>query len=389
MRQAGADVLSLALIDARNHSLHVAGRIDASLEACADVAAASRARGMLAQRVAQHGLRVSQWCDVAWPVSGTQHMCDVNLALLHALEGTLERLAATQPCDRALAPFRAALEIEDRLGQDLIRIANRWANSWAESKGSLPSDAAQVWGTDWPAPHALTPRQPVFLPGRRWTLGESPGALDGSVGGFAWSNERHHTSVQVPAFNIDAQPVSWAQFVEFVADGGYDRPECWSDEGWTWLQAAQGQALGRRAPLHVEHLGVASGAVMQRSFGRLTRRAGTHSAMHLNWFEADAFARWVGRRLPTEIEWEVAAATARAQGFRWGDVMEWTCDRYHDLTPLAHELSPRRTAEPVSGHMSMRGASFASRKRNKLLTVRMHAPPTRDDGFFGFRTCSH
>ena len=131
----------------------------------------------------------------------------------------------------------------------------------------------------------------------------------------------------MPAFEIDAQPVTWSQFAEFVDDGGYDRVGLWRPEGAEWLAR---QAEGRRAPRHVEHIGVAhqgmGGAVTQRRFGRTVRLAGQRSAVHVNWWEADAWARWAGRRLATEVEWEIAARASAHHGFRWGDVHEWTAN---------------------------------------------------------------
>mgnify|MGYP000343650106 CR=1 FL=1 len=113
-----------------------------------------------------------------------------------------------------------------------------------------------------------TLREPLWLPAQRVQVGSLPG-------GLVPDNERWAHEVAVPEFEIDAQPVSWAQFVEFVDDGGYDRQELWHPEGWAWLQR-EAQAEGRRGPRHVEQIGVASGAVMQSHFGRPARKAASN-----------------------------------------------------------------------------------------------------------------
>ncbi len=388
LRDAGAEVLSLALLDARNHSLHVAKRIYQSLAACAERARAERARDALLLRLERHGSQLATWVQVPWefrPAALPKTWEALQTALLASSEGMQERLMDAAPDSESLAAFRAALELEDRLGQSLIRIANQWANAWAESAGSRAEDAAQVWGTDWPAPHAHAARQPLWMPARPWTLGQSARLYARlSAEAFAWHDELHHDSVRVNEFDIDAQPVSWGQFVEFVDDAGYDREELWSAAGWLWVHQN-----GRRAPWAVEQLGVASGAVLQRSFGRLTRRAGAHACMHVSYFEAEAFARWADRRLPTEHEWEIAATVGAGQGFRWGDVMEWTLDRYRAGLPRAGEFAARPDFSNGTGSLqSVRGASFAARPRNKLACARYFAEPERDDAFIGFRTCS-
>jgi EgtB-related family protein len=193
--------------------------------------------------------------------------------------------------------------------------------------------------------------------------------------------------VEVPEFEIDAQPVTWAQFVEFVDDGGYDRAELWQPQGWDWLQA-KARDEGRRGPRHVEQIGVASGAVLQTRFGRATRMAGSQPAMHVSWWEADAWARWAGRRLPAEVEWELAAHTLTHRGFRWGDVHEWVAGT---LRPWPG-FSPDPWAEysvPWFGQARvLRGASFATRARMKHPKFRGFALPGRDDSFVGFRSCA-
>jgi gamma-glutamyl hercynylcysteine S-oxide synthase len=394
MRQAQAQVLSLALIDARNHSLHWAERLFGGLEHCAAAPTQRQARGELLNRLASMGQRQCVWTGGVWPqglatdwVDGSRSWAELQTGLLAGFEQLQERLMDVQPSDAALAPYQAALELEDRLGQDLIRTANSWANAWSESKSAAHAQAGDVWGQHWPAPHAPVPRSPMLLAGRSWRLGQCQTA------GFVWDNERGHAVQRVAEFEIDAQPVSWAQFIEFVDDGGYDQQALWSLRGWEWLQSAQTAAQGRRAPLFVEQLGVASGAVMQRSFGRVARRAGSHAVMHVSVYEAEAFCNWADRRLPTEHEWEIAAATASAMGFRWGDVLEWTLDDHRDeLYRVASTGQPERLVQPPSRsgqvHVAVRGASFAARQRNKIVNARLHARGERDDWFVGFRTCA-
>ena len=199
--------------------------------------------------------------------------------------------------DEALYFYRMALFHEDLRCEELVALAQTlgvplsWRCPWARR-------ASRSW---------CPPRAGRWAVARRLRLGRGE-----------WAHE-----VEVPEFEIDAQPVNWAQYVEFVDDGGYDRPEIWLPQGWAWLQR-EAVREGRRGPRHVEQIGVASGAVLQTLFGKPARMAGSQGAMHVSWWEADAWARWAGRRLPTEVEWEIAAHKAARRGFRWGDVREWT-----------------------------------------------------------------
>ena len=131
---------------------------------------------------------------------------------------------------------------------------------------------------------------------------------------------------------------------------------------------------------------------MQHRFGATVRAAGHHSAVHLSWWEADAWARWAGRRIATEVEWEIAAHTAARRGFRWADVHEWTAGT---LSPWpgyrADPWSAGGEFDPAAAFgraRVLRGASFATRARLRSPKRRGFALPERDDGFFGFRTCA-
>jgi gamma-glutamyl hercynylcysteine S-oxide synthase len=185
--------------------------------------------------------------------------------------------------------------------------------------------------------------------------------------------------------------VTWSQYVEFIADGGYDRQELWHPDGWRWLQR-EAEAEGRRGPRHVEQIGVASGAVLQTLFGKPTRMGGSQFVMHVSWWEADAFACWAGRRLPTEAEWEIAVHQASRRGLRWGDVREWmagTLRPWAGFRPAAWIAKAELDAQPLFGVARVqRGASFATRSRMKHPRARWWERPERDDGFVGFRTCA-
>jgi ergothioneine biosynthesis protein EgtB len=294
-------------------------------------------------------------------------MESIRAYLLDTLESTLELLEKAGPDDDSLYFFRMALFHEDLRCEQLITLAQTLA---------LPLKLA--------LPVGAQSREPLLVPAARWPLGCSPG-------GFVFDVEKWAHEIDVPEFEIDAQPVNWGQFVEFVDEGGYDRQELWSPQGWRWLERKAGEE-GRRGPRYVEQIGSASGAVMQTHFGKAARMSGSQSVMHVSWWEADAWARWAGRRLPTEVEWEMAAHTAARRGLRWGDVREWTASTlrpWPGFTADAWTLHTDYEASPMFGRARVqRGASFAARSRMKHPKFRGFALPDRDDGFVGFRTCS-
>lgn len=397
---AGPALLSLALMDARNHTLGLLARYEAAEDSgewrwrpapgqepalwLAGHAAwfaeywtgrhTRRAQGPDCPADALRLPSIDVHADRLWDprlrnpaqraAEALPERARVRAWMLDTLEATLELLERQPDEERALYCFRLALFHEDLIGERLIRMA--------QTQG-LPIGL--------PEPAVLAAREPLWLPATRW-------ALPQRRGGFHPEGHPGRLELSLPEFEIDAQPVSWAQYIEFVDDGGYERAELWLPEGWAWLQAQ----AGRQAPRHVEHIGVAragrGGAVLQNRFGRPVRLAAAHPVQHVSWWEADAWCRWAGRRLPDEAEWDLAAHTAPRRGWRCGEVQEWTASRLQPW-PDARPGPWADYAWPLMAQARVRrGHSMASRARLSDPGWRWFGLPHEDEGFFGFRSCA-
>ncbi len=256
----------------------------------------------------------------------------------------------------------------------------------------------------------------VLIPGGPFTMGTStePWALD---------NERPAHRREVPAFFLDTAPVTCGAYRAFIEDGGYTERRWWTPEGWAMVRKHE-----LTAPLFWRR---ESGQWLRRRFGVTEPVPADEPVLHVSWYEADAYARWACRRLPTEAEWEKAArhdpATDRSRRYPWGDgdpapehanlgqrhlrpapagaypagrspsgagqligdVWEWTSSDflpYPGFAPFPYREYSEVFFGP--GHKVLRGGSFAVDAVACRGTFRNWDLPVRRQIFSGFRTAS-
>jgi iron(II)-dependent oxidoreductase len=171
----------------------------------------------------------------------------------------------------------------------------------------LPADEGHVLLAPAPPAARVVPPAEVLVPAGQFAMGTDDAA--------SLDNERPSHEVDLPAFWIDGAPVTNGQYRQFVEAGGYHEPQWWGDRGWTWRE---------KADLVGPQFWRTDGARWARlRLGTLEPLPENEPVQHVCWHEADAYARWAGRRLPTEAEWEKAArfdpATGVTRRWPWGD----------------------------------------------------------------------
>jgi gamma-glutamyl hercynylcysteine S-oxide synthase len=209
-----------------------------------------------------------------------------------------------------------------------------------------------------------------------------PSVIGTDAHGWVYDNERPRHEVEVAPFRIDRTPVTNRQYRAFIDDCGYDDPRLWSAEGWAWRQETDVEA-----PQFWRREGGDDWS--RRRFGRREELPLDEPVQHVCWHEADAFARWRGARLPTEIEWEAAAARdGEADGPQrmLGDVWEWT-DTDFDAYPGFVSFPYREYSEVFFGpeYKVLRGGSWATDASVRRATFRNWDYPIRRQIFAGFR----
>jgi iron(II)-dependent oxidoreductase len=258
----------------------------------------------------------------------------------------------------------------------------------------------------------------VPVSGGTWWLGATPGEP------FVFDNEKWAHPVEIAPFSIARAPVTQARFAEFVEDGGYRRADLWSEPGWRWREAARAER-----PAYWERR---RDGWFRRDFERWVPLEPHRPMVNVSWFEAEAWCRWARRRLPTEAEWETAAAGEPAAGgrlaerkrrFPWGDepptrerarlgaldavdvdalpdgdsafgcrqmignVWEWTASDFLPYPGFVPDPYQEYSQPWFATHKVLRGGSFATPARLPRNTWRNFYTPDRRDPWAGFRTC--
>jgi ergothioneine biosynthesis protein EgtB len=266
-------------------------------------------------------------------------------------------------------------------------------------------DIKHVFSMNPLSPSYQAPQPQIAAPAVALAWLDFPGGLveiGHQGGGFAFDNEGPRHKVWLEPFRLASRPVTCGEFLDFIEEGGYRRPELWLSDGWATVQAQAWEA-----PLYWRR---EDGGWSIFTLGGRRRLNPAEPVCHVSFYEADAYAKWAGKRLPTEAEWESAAAevavvgnfadrglfhptadnsAAEPQGLRqmFGDVWEWTASPY---TPYPRFRAAAGAIGEYNGkfmcnQMVLRGGAAVTPAGHIRATYRNFFPPSARWAFSGLR----
>ena len=259
------------------------------------------------------------------------------------------------------------------------------------------------------------------VPGGEFLLGASENAP------FLFDNEKWAHPVTIEPFEIAKAAVTNQEFQAFADDGGYDREAFWDADGWKWRQQVDAEH-----PVYWQTDG--PGKWLLKRFERTLALPPDEPVIHVNWYEADAYCRWAGLRLPTEVEWEAAALgetavdgvlAATKRRYPWGEmppesshanldgralgpvdvaalsagdssfgcrqmlgnVWEWTANTFNAFPGFSADAYKEYSTMLFGDTKVLRGGAWTTRRRMIHGTYRNYFEAHRRDVFAGFRTC--
>ncbi|MEX0678860.1 MAG: ergothioneine biosynthesis protein EgtB [Pirellulales bacterium] len=304
--------------------------------------------------------------------------------------------------DRRTSRLLETVEGDQR--REIARIVELGINHEQQHQELILTDIQHVFSCNplWPAYRESPSRDsPASAVRGRWVGGRGGLVAIGHEGeSFAFDNERPRHKVFLQPFELQDRLVTKGEYLEFMTDRGYDRAELWLSLGWSTLREQ-----GWKAPLYwIER----DGNWFEFTLGGLRPLRAAEPVCHVSYFEADAYARWTGARLPTEAEWEHAAAGASVRGSfaeserfhpcaaggnddgvaqMYGELWQWTASPY---TPYPGYAPPEGALGEYNGKFMcnqyvLRGGSCATPAGHVRATYRNFFPPDARWQFTGIR----
>ena len=304
--------------------------------------------------------------------------------------------------DRAVT---ALLDEPGRLSEQALDVVELGLHHEQQHQELLLTDIKHLFGQNPLAPVYRATKQPQSMPVQplEWHSYEAGITEVGHVGsGFAFDNESPRHRVYLERYALASRPIRNGEFAAFIEEGGYSRPEFWLSEGYAKLQETRW-----RAPLYwMKH----QDRWWNFTLAGLRPVRMEEPVCHISYFEADAFARWAGCRLPSEAEWERAAEDQPVEGnfleagrFHpdaapsgtgsggpiqlFGDVWEWTASAYHPYPGfrIADGAIGEYNGKFMSSQIVLRGGSCVSPRSHLRSSYRNFFYPDARWQFSGLR----